>query len=527
MKKTRSIPPGGLVLPGLFLLVITAMCCGCQERLPDGVSGSVSDGVSEERTAAAIFPDYREVTIPVNIAPLNFEIEEEGTAFLTEIAGDSGEKRVIAGKTVEIPIKFWKRLLEANQNGTIRFTVYAKRDGAWRRFAPITNSVSSDRIDPWLTYRKIEPGYDRYGHIQMEERCLEDFRAKTFFDNTSLVPQEQIGKSCANCHHCRANDPNYSLFHVRHRYGGTMLRFGGKLKKIDTVSRSGFAMSYPSWHPTLPLIAYSSNNTRQFFHSFDLKKIEVLDDFSDLMLYDIEHQRIIPIFETEDIYETFPAWRNDGLELYYCVAKLRTSENRAGLSRKDAAEARLEEMGERSREIRYSMMKMSFDPRTYRFGEPEVVFDADAANASFVHPRFSTDGRYLIYIKLDYGTFPLTHRESDLWLLDLTTGETRPMSEANSDNAESFHSFSSNGRWMVFSSRRGNGQFTRTYFTHFAADGTCTKAFLLPTKTPEVERADRFSQNLPEMMTGPLPETGGAMSRKIRFLTAEKSAMSD
>ena len=503
---------------GGFLLA-AALCCGCREQLPTDVT--------EEPAPAVIFPDYSEVTVPVNIAPLNFEIEEEGTEFLTEITGGNGERHLAAGKTVEIPMKFWKKLLAANQEGNVYFTVFAKRDGSWRRFAPIKNSVSSDKIDPWLTYRKIEPGYDRYGNIQMEERCLEDFRARRFFDNKSLVPEEQLGKSCANCHHCRANDPNNSLFHVRHRYSGTMLRINGKLKKIDTVSRSGFAMSYPSWHPTLPLIAYSSNNTRQIYHSFDLKKIEVLDDFSDLMLYDIERQQIIPVFESDDVYETFPAWRMDGLELYFCVAKLKTSENRVGVSRKDAAEARLEEMGGRTEEIRYSMMKMSFDPQTRRFGEPEVVFDADATHASYVHPRFSLDGRYMIYVKLDYGTFPLTHPESDLWILDLATGETRPMTEVNSHSAESFHSFSSNGRWMVFSSRRMNGQFTRTYFTHFSEDGTCTKAFLLPTKTPDLERADRFSQNLPEMMTGPLPQTGGEMSRKIRFLTAEKQAVTD
>ena len=518
IKKYFLITSRRFAVLGGFLLA-AALCCGCREQLPTDVI--------EEPAPPVIFPDYSEVTVPVNIAPLNFEIEEEGTEFLTEITGGNGERHLAAGKTVEIPMKFWKKLLAANQEGEIFFTVFAKRDGAWRRFAPIRNSVSSDKIDPWLTYRKIEPGYDRYGNIQMEERCLEDFRTKRFFDNTSLVLEEQLGKSCANCHHCRANDPNNSLFHVRHRWGGTMLRINGKLKKIDTVSRSGFAMSYPSWHPTLPLIAYSSNNTRQIYHSFDLKKIEVLDDFSDLMLYDIERKQIIPVFESDDVYETFPAWRPDGLELYYCVAKLKTSENRVGVSRKDAAEARLEEMGGRTEEIRYSMMKMGFDPQTLRFGEPEVVFDANATSASYVHPRFSPDGRYMIYIKLRYGTFPLTHRESDLWLLDLATGETRPMSEANSDNAESFHSFSSSGRWMVFSSRRGDGQFTRTYFTHFSADGACTKAFLLPTKSPGAERADRFSQNLPEMMTGPLPQTGGEMSRKIRFLTAEKSAVRD
>ena len=170
---------------GGFLLA-AALCCGCREQLPTDVI--------EEPAPPVIFPDYSEVTVPVNIAPLNFEIEEEGTEFLTEITGGNGERHLAVGKTVEIPMKFWKKLLAANQEGEIFFTVFAKRDGAWRRFAPIRNSVSSDKIDPWLTYRKIEPGYDRYGNIQMEERCLEDFRTKRFFDNTSLVPEEQLGK---------------------------------------------------------------------------------------------------------------------------------------------------------------------------------------------------------------------------------------------------------------------------------------------------------------------------------------------
>ena len=144
---------------GGFLLA-AALCCGCREQLPTDVI--------EEPAPPVIFPDYSEVTVPVNIAPLNFEIEEEGTEFHTEITGGNGERHLAAGKTVEIPMKFWKKLLAANQEGEIFFTVFAKRDGAWRRFAPIRNSVSSDKIDPWLTYRKIEPGYDRYGNIHQE-----------------------------------------------------------------------------------------------------------------------------------------------------------------------------------------------------------------------------------------------------------------------------------------------------------------------------------------------------------------------
>lgn len=496
----------------LFLLALFLTgCTGCTPKLPTAVTALDQKPV--------INPDYTELIIPLNIAPLNFEILSPADEYLTVISGNSGsinesspQQRIFRGKTVVIPEKFWKKLLDDFRGKEVSFTIYARTGQTWHKYQPIINSVSPDRIDPWLTYRRIEPGYIQYGRVTIEERCIENFQTKSIFDNASISEH-----SCANCHHARGGDPNNALFHVRQDHGGTMLRWNGELKKINTIwPKSGFAMSYPSWHPTLPLIAYSSNNTRQTFHSRDIKKIEVLDNFSDLMLYDIERGEIIPIFETEDIYESFPAWSQDGKTLYYCVAELKTNESRIGKTRKEAAEQRLSEMCDRNREIHYSLMKMDFNSADRSFSPPAAVLDAKVTGKSYVHPRVSPDGRFLVYVELDYGTFPLTHKESELKLLDLTTGKSRSLDEINSDGPESFHSWDTTGRWMVFSTRRANSTFTRTYFTHFAEDGTCSKPFLLPQKTPDVERADRFSHNLPELLTGPVPLAEGPMAREIR-----------
>ena len=501
-------------LAALLALTAVVSLCGCSKppRIPERYS--------RRESAPSIFPDYASVTIPPNIAPLNFEIEEDGDDFVTEISGSGDQKMIAAGKSIAMDDEGWKRLLSENLDQKIFFTVYARREGEWSRFEPIEVTVSADRIDPYLTYRQIEPGYILFGRIRMEERCIENFKTRPFFDNAAF------SGSCANCHYCQRNNPDRSLFHVRGENGGTMLRWDGKLKKINTVSPVGFSMSYPSWHPTLPLIAYSSNNTRQCFHARLLNKIEVFDSFSDLLLYDIEKDAIIPVFETEDIYETFPAWGSDGTVLFYSAAKFKTSEDRSG-TRKEAALARAEEMKNRNEEILYSLMKTRFDPKTYHFSPPEVIFDAEKTNSSYIHPRVSPDGRFLVYVKADYGTFPLWHHESDLWLLDLKTGENRPLDGVNSDNAESFHAWDSSGRWLVFSSRRGTGQFTRTYFTHFDAEGNCTKPFLLPRKSPRDERADRYSQNIPELMTGPIPDSSGAMNRAVRYKKAAKPAFLD
>ena len=88
-------------------------------------------------------------------------------------------------------------------------------------------------------------------------------------------------------------------------------------------------------------------------------------------------------------------------------------------------------------------------------------------------------------------------------MLDLQSGERRPMDEINSKDTESFHNWSSNSRWMVFSSRRDDGLFTRPYFTHIDAEGNATKPFMLPQQNPRRFYRELFmSYNVPDFIRG-------------------------
>ncbi len=87
-------------------------------------------------------------------------------------------------------------------------------------------------------------------------------------------------------------------------------------------------------------------------------------------------------------------------------------------------------------------------------------------------------------------------------------GRIRPLSELNSDDTESYHSWSSNGRWVVFSSRRTDGIFTRPFFAHIDADGhAASKPFELPMQDPDRHRQLLKSYNVPELMRGPVKLT--------------------
>lgn len=475
---------------------------------------SVPNDASPIDRPPAIWPDYAGATIPSNIAPLNFNVREKGDAFVTLVRGGDGSETTTAGAAAEIPERVWKQLLAASAGQKISFTVYVRNGGKWSRFAPFFCGVSDDRIDPFVAYRLIEPGYEYYRRITLNTRSLETFREEAFFDNAATGK-----KTCVNCHSFQDRRTENFLFHARGKYGGTMLVRGGKPVKLETKSPAlNLPAVYPSWHPTLPLVAFSANKTKQLFHSIDPNRIEVFDLYSDLVLYDAETNRFTPFEETRSVYETFPSWSPDGNALYYCAAQFDLGPECDKMPLEEIFEKTL--FNERYADFKYSIMKRSFDAASRSFGPAETVVDAAAEGKSAIHPRVSPDGRFLIYTKADYGTFPIWHRESDLWLLDLTTGERRPLDELNSADVESWHSWSSSGRWLVFSSRRDDGSYTRLYFAHFNENGTFDKPFLLPQKNPE-ENIDRMkSYNVPEFITEEIPVSPGALGEAVRYTDA-------
>ena len=97
-------------------------------------------------------------------------------------------------------------------------------------------------------------------------------------------------------------------------------------------------------------------------------------------------------------------------------------------------------------------------------------------------------------------------------MIDLQNGEAKSMDALNSDNTESYHSWSSNGRWVVFSSRRNDGVFTRPFIAHVDAQGRASKPFELPSENPDYHQQLIKSYNVPELMRGPVTFTPQQMA---------------
>ena len=485
----------------ILMCVLSTLCCaavGCRPGEPPDFHDLFQP--------PAIYPDYTNTTIPPNIAPMNFDIQMEGDGFLTKIYGKKGRPIVVSGKRVTIPAAAWRDLLVKNQGEEITFLIYTQKDKQWQRYSPITNKVATDPIDGWITYRLIEPGYEIFSNIEINQRNLSSFTEKQFFNN------EWTDKGqCANCHAFQNRRTTRMLFHTRLHKGGTIFIQDGKMKKVDLKTDATVSAGvYPSWHPDLNLVAFSVNRTSQFFHTVSKAKVEVLDGLSDLILYDVEANEITHILQSNNCLETFPHWSHDGNWLYYCAAQTASDtdelESMSDSFYEDpdlGIKTQMFHVLEHYDKIYYNLMRLPFDRATKQFGSPETVVDAASQEKSISFPRHSPDGRYVMYTLSDFGTFSIWHPESDLWIHDLATGENRPLVEVNSDAADSYHNWSSNGRWFVFTSRRDDGSYTRLYLAHFDESGVASKPFLLPQRIPTQNLDLMKSYNVPEFTIEP------------------------
>jgi hypothetical protein len=104
-----------------------------------------------------------------------------------------------------------------------------------------------------------------------------------------------------------------------------------------------------------------------------------------------------------------------------------------------------------------------------------------------------------MFCHASHGYFTIYDATSDLYILDLQTGEYYPY-PYNSDCEDSYHSWSSNGRWFVFSSKRSNRLCTKPYISYFDSDGKAHKPFLLPQKDPKFYYSFVLNYNVPELV---------------------------
>jgi len=459
---------------------------------------SVPDHPTPTNSLPPLSPDYVGVTIPVGIAPLNFYIDNDSIDLLDVIIrGSQGEALTSHGEYADFDIDEWHALISSHAGDSLQVTVRARKDGQWIEYLPFPIYISSDSIGAWgVTYRLIPPGYETYGLMGLYQRDLSNF------DEKPIIENQQVDGDCMNCHTTNRTDPDYFTFHIRGEHGATVVGYNGQTDILAPRNQElGGSLVYPFWHPSGQYIAYSTNQTHQNFHQLKDRRVEVYDDKSDIIIYNPVSQEILldSIVATQEHLENYPVFSPDGQWLYFCSAN------------------RVDSIWKQYKDVKYNICRISFDPASGQLGtQVDTIIQARKLGKSANMPRLSYDGRFMLYTISDYGCFPIWHPEADLWMMNMETGETYPLDEVNSEDAESFHNWSLNSRWILFTSRRDDGLYTQLYFAHIDQDGKASKPFRLPQKNPkeyDVERVNSF--NTPDFAKSPIDLTKGEIYQRL------------
>jgi len=326
----------------------------------------------------------------------------------------------------------------------------------------------------------MEALYTKHQAIGIYQRDLTNFSEKPIVRGKGFRrPFDTSSGGCVNCHCFCNNNPDKMVIAFRDSKFGfdELIAIDGKIKKIGTK------FGYPTWHPTGQMITYSINKVFQFFHSKRNEVRDVVDLDSALSYYDLKSQKVKTSsqFSSKEKLETFPSFSPDGKYLYYCCATTEIKGN---------DQQRFDWLKKNHKKIRYDLMRISYDIKTDTWGQTEIVLSSIETGKSILLPRISPDGKFIIFCMCDYSSFSLYLKDSDLYIANLDqfnqTGKLKySRLTCNSNWPESWHCWSSNNRWLVFSSKRFEGRlFTKLYICHIDENGNSSKPILLPQQDP-------------------------------------------
>ncbi len=258
------------------------------------------------------------MTIPYNIAPLNFLLRNEASALQVTVSGQQESLTVHGNRKFVFRAANGKTCWMLKKGQTLTVTITAKVEGKWLQYPTFTWKVVSEKLDSFLSYRLIEPGYEVWNTIQLCERNIETFEEKVIADNNL------VDGNCMNCHIYGKQNGNLSLFHLRGKNGGTILNRNGVLRKLSLKNDQMVSGAvYGDFHPSGRYGVFSSNIIIPAYHAQNNKRLEVYDTVSDLVIADFDNNKMLTSPQTarkRGIRKLSPPSLPTVIGLYYCAS---------------------------------------------------------------------------------------------------------------------------------------------------------------------------------------------------------------
>ncbi|HUU42302.1 MAG TPA: tetratricopeptide repeat protein [Planctomycetota bacterium] len=371
----------------------------------------------------------------------------------------------------------------------------------------VTFATSTDPVGAPVFYRDVPlmPSTGKDGIIQplaKEALPLIQWRLRDLSKPDAPVVMEHL-PTCANCHTFSADGRTLAMdmdgpdgdkgAHVIKTVSRRMVIETGDVFTWNSFTGKGGGQSFGLLPQISPDGRHAVATVHELMFVQNYMQWQFLQTFYPtrgiLAIYTREtgEIRALPGADDERYVQSNATWRPDGKELVFIRAEARDAYGegpRANFAN-DPNET----------QIRYDLYRIPFNEG--KGGTPEPVKGASNNEWSHSFPRFSPDGKWIVFVRCKNGL--LMRPDGKLCIIPAEGGEAREM-RCNTPRMNSYHSFSPNGRWMVFSSKWPT-PYTQMYLTHIDVDGRDTPPVLVPNST-----AANRAVNLPEF--APIPPDG-------------------
>ena len=227
-----------------------------------------------------------------------------------------------------------------------------------------------------------------------------------------------------------------------------------------------------------------------------------------LVVYDTQTGTFKPLpgADDPDYVQSNPTWSPDGKWVVFARTKEYRKDAITNATSVLLSEKDVPEFVNDKEPFKFDLYRVPFNDG--RGGKAEPIEGASNNGKSNYFAKFSPDGKWIVFCKAE--NYMLLMPDSELYIIPAEGGEARRL-RANTPRMNSWHSWSSNGRWLVFSSK-ANTAYTQLFLTHIDEDGNSTPPVVLERFTG----ADRAA-NIPEFV--PLPAEAIAKIKE-QFLDA-------
>ncbi len=208
-------------------------------------------------------------------------------------------------------------------------------------------------------------------------------------------------------------------------------------------------------------------------------------------IHDRQTDTIFPLPGADDrrFVQTNATWSPDGQSLVFARAEAYEPEGVADIKSVLVPREAAKDFLDGTREFKYDLFRIPFNDG--KGGKPEPIEGASNNGMSNYFPKFSPDGKWIVFCKAK--NFMLLQPDSELYIMPASGGEARRL-QCNTSRMNSWHSWAPNGKWLVFSSKEYS-PYTQLFLTHIDEKGQSSVPVVLSRFT-----ASERAANIPEFV---------------------------